>query len=83
MTTPSGNPTGASPARPRGYSSTDADVQASPTGGGQFTAGSEAKVMGTNQDKSATGAADASSEMQMQKRNISMTAGNTPFTGED
>jgi hypothetical protein len=83
MTTPNGNPTGANPARPRGYSSTDADVQANPTGGGMFTGGGEAKVIGTNQDKSATGAADASSELDMVKKNIANTPGTSTFTAED
>jgi hypothetical protein len=83
MTTPSGNPTGASPARPRGYSSTDADAQANPTGGGQFTGGSEAKVMGTNQDTSATGAADASSALAIAKKSIANPQGGSPFTADD
>lgn len=68
MTTPSGAPTGASPARPRGYSSEDAAAQANPTGGGQFTGGGEAKVRGTNQDTSSTGAADATSATSVMKK---------------
>jgi hypothetical protein len=84
MTTPNGSPTGANPARPRGYSSTDADAQASPVGGGQFTGGSEAKVMGSNQDKSPTGAADASSEMALIRKNIANPPGTAAqFTAED
>jgi hypothetical protein len=61
MTTPNGNPTGASPARPVGYSGTDASVQAN-------AAGSEARVLGTNQDKSPTGAGDATSATTELKR---------------
>lgn len=68
MTTPNGSPTGASPARPRGYSSDDASAQANPAGGGQFQGGSEAQVRGTNQDQSSTGAADATSGLSVMKK---------------
>lgn len=61
MTTPNGTPTGAVPGRPRSGSSGDAAVQA-----GAY--GSEAKVLGTNQDRSPTGAADASSGLSTQKQ---------------
>jgi hypothetical protein len=64
MTTPNGTPTGAEPARPRGGSSGDAAVQASATG-------SEAKVFGSNQDRSPTGAADATSATQKMKQGFS------------
>lgn len=83
MTTPNGAPTGGEPARPRGYSSEDAATQANPTGGGQFTGGSEAKVIGTNQDMSATAAADASGALSKQKAGIANTPGTTPFTADD
>lgn len=59
MTTPNGTPTGANPVRPRGFQHADAAAQASPTGGGQFTGGGEAKVLGANQDQSPTGGAEA------------------------
>lgn len=68
MTTPNGNPTGANPARPVGYSGSDAAVQAN-------AAGSEAKVLGTNQDKSSTGAADATSALDTAKRGMANPAG--------
>lgn len=81
MTTPNGNPTGANPARPRGYSSDDAAVQASPTGGGLFTGGGEATVRGTNQDTSSTGAADATSGASLLKKGfISAPAESNTFT---
>lgn len=71
MTTPNGNPTGGVPARPRGYTSEDAAAQANPMGGGQFTAGSEATVRGTNQDDTPTGAADATNAMSKMKQGFS------------
>jgi hypothetical protein len=83
MTTPNGNPTGASPARPRGYSADDANTQANPQGGGMFTGGGEATVIGSNQDKSATGAADASSALTTAKSNIANTPGTSRFTADD
>lgn len=83
MTTPNGNPTGANPARPRGYSGADAQTQANPSGGGQFTGGSEATVIGTNQDNSSTGAADASGAQSTQKAGMSMPPGDTRFTADD
>lgn len=77
MTTPNGNPTGASPARPVGYQGSDAAVQAG-------AAGSEAKVLGTNQDKSPTGAADATSALSTQKRGMANAAGPVnQFTADD
>lgn len=83
MTTPNGNPTGANPARPKGFQSGEAAVQANPTGGGMFTGGGEAKVIGSNQDKSATGAADASSGMATQKKGQANNPGATTFTADD
>jgi hypothetical protein len=83
MTTPNGAPTGASPGRPRGYAAGDAAVQANPTGGGQFTGGSEAKVIGDNQDKSSTGAADATSALGIQKSNMANQPGTSTFTADD
>lgn len=68
MTTPNGTPTGASPARPSSGSSPDAATQAN-------AAGSEAKVLGTNQDKSPTGAADATSALSTQKSNLAQPPG--------
>lgn len=76
MTTPNGNPTGANPARPVGYSGSDAAVQAG-------AAGSEAKVLGTNQDKSSTGAADATSALSTQKKGLAQTPGTGTFVGDD
>ena len=83
MTTPNGTPTGANPARPKGFSSPDASTQANPTGGGLFTGGSEAKVIGTDQDKSMSGAADATSGLAKQRANVANTPGTQPFTGND
>lgn len=76
MTTPNGTPTGASPSRPRGYDGADASTQAS-------AAGSEAKVLGTNQDKSATGAADASSETTKLKGAMANPPGVSRFTADN
>lgn len=84
MTTPNGSPTGATPARPRGYDSADAAAQANPSGGGQFTGGSEATVRGTNQDRSSTGAADATSATQKMKTGfVNAPAESDTFTRED
>lgn len=61
MTTPNGTPTGGAPARPRSGNAADAAVQANANG-------SEAKVLGSDQDRSPTGAADASSGTTNLKR---------------
>jgi hypothetical protein len=76
MTTPNGNPTGASPARPQGYSAGDAAVQAG-------AAGSEAKVIGDNQDTSSTGAADATGALGLLKKGQANPPGVTRFTADD
>lgn len=73
MTTPNGTPTGASPARPSGGNSGDAAVQAG-------ARGSEAKVLGTNQDKSPTGAADATSGQAIQKKGFANPPGELDST---
>lgn len=83
MTTPSGTPSGANPARPRGYSHEDVAAQANPTGGGQFKGGGEAKVIGTNQDTSATGASDAASATSKMKQGYSNAPGVNQFTPDN
>lgn len=73
MTTPNGTPTGANPARPKAGNPGDAAVQAG-------AAGSEAKVLGTNQDSSSTGAADSTSQTGKMKGGMSNPAGSGTFT---
>jgi hypothetical protein len=73
MTTPNGSPTGSVPARPKGGNAGDAAVQASANG-------SEARVFGTNQDKSPTGAADATSGLTNLKRGFLSAPGELDST---
>lgn len=75
MTTPNGTPTGGAPGRgSAGSGAADAAAQAN-------AAGSESKVLGSNQDKSSTGAADATSALSTQKSGRANPAGPSRFTG--
>lgn len=83
MTTPDGTPSERVTARRIGFEPGDAAVQARPVGGGQFTAGGEARLSGTNQDVSRSGAADAASGLRSQKGNVAMEPAPSPqFTRE-
>jgi hypothetical protein len=83
MTTPAGTPDGSNPVAHKGFDTSDAHAQASPMGGGQFTGGSEAKVIGTDQDKSATGQVDLHGQQAAQTATTSMAPGKSQFTSLD
>lgn len=80
MTTPAGAPGSGDAVAHKGFDDSDAHAQANPAGGGQFTGGSEATVIGTDQDKSASGQADLSGQLGAQKGTTSMTPGKSQFT---
>ena len=68
MTTPEGTPTGRDTVQHKAFDPGDAAVQANAQGGGMYTgSGEKPKVLGSNQDKSATGAADGTSGLSSQK----------------
>lgn len=79
MTTPNGKPSSPNTVQHKGSDATDAQAQANPQGGGQFTGGSGATVRGTNQDQTATGAADVASALNKLTGASAMPSGNTKF----
>jgi hypothetical protein len=73
MTTPNGQPSEAKPLQYRDFEAGDAAVQAGANK-------SEAKVRGTNQDQTQTGAPDAAAGQSTLKNGVANAKGR-PFTG--